>query len=294
MKILITGATGFIGRHLTKKLLEKNNSLYAVVRKTAKRNVLDSRIKTIVFDGDLNRLISVMEKEKFDGVIHLASLFLATHKTEDVVNLINSNVLFSTLMLEATVKSNIPWFINTGTFTQHYKNKKYSPVNLYSATKQAFEDIARYYIETTKLNFVTIKLFDTFGPNDTRPKVFSLWSKIADTGESLEMSPGEQILDVNYVENVADGYVKMTELFLSDNEKKFKGKAFSLSSGERYTLKKLSKIFEQATGKKLNINWGKKPYRPREVMVPWEKGENVPGWKPKISLKQAIRLTVKK
>lgn len=106
------------------------------------------------------------------------------------------------------------------------------------------------------------------------------------------MSPGRQIIDINYVENVADGYIKMAELLSSKAGGKFKGKTFSLSSGERVTLKKLSKIFEKVSGKKLNINWGKKPYKNREIMSPWGKGNNVPGWKPKIPLEQAIALTI--
>jgi CDP-paratose synthetase len=292
MKILITGATGFIGMHLAPKLLENNNKLWAVLRSSATKKRLDKRIKIFVFDGNINKLIAFLNKEKFDGVIHLASLYLSSHTSVEVSDLISSNILFPTLLLEACIKAQIPWFINTGSFAQHYKNKKYSPTNLYSATKQAFEDIAQYYLEISHINFVTIKLFDTFGPGDTRPKIFSLWSKIAKTGEHLNMSPGNQIIDINFVENVADGFVKMVELLLAKEGKKFRGKCFTLSSGERFKLKKLSKIFEEVSGGKLNIRWGKRPYRDREIMVPWKKGRNVPGWKPKISLRQGIRLTL--
>lgn len=293
MKILITGATGFIGSHLTKKMLAEGYKLFIIVRKSTKVDLLDKRIKIFVFDNNLNELIIFLQKEKFDGVIHLASLYLAAHKSGDVANLVNSNILFSTLLLEACVKSKVPWFINTGSFVQHFKNRQYSPVNLYAATKQAFEDIARYYLETSKINFVTIKLFDTFGPNDTRPKIFSLWSTMAKTGEVLDMSPGEQIMDLNYVENVADGFLRMVKLISKKNAQKLRGMSFTLSSGERMSLKKLSQVFESVSGKKLHINWGKRPYREREVMVPWEKGHNVPGWKPKIPLREAIKLTVK-
>lgn len=293
MKILLTGATGFIGSVLTRKLLAEKHQLGAVVRERSNADKLDQRIKPVVFNGDLESFVEWMGKEKFDGVIHLASLYLAAHQTPDVAELVKSNVQFPAEMLEASVKCGVPWFINTGSFVQHYNNKKYSPFNLYAATKQAFEDIAKYYLETSGINFVTIQLFDTFGPNDPRPKIFSLWSKIAATGESLDMSPGRQIVDINYVENVADGFVKMVELLSSKDGKRFKGRTYSLSSGHRHSLRKLAKIFEQATGKKLRIHWGNKPYRPREVMVPWEKGRNVPGWRPIIPLKEAIQLSVK-
>jgi len=50
----------------------------------------------------------------------------------------------------------------------------------------------------------------------------------------------------------------------------------------------LAAIYEQATATTLNINWGVRPYREREVMMPWEKGEVVPGWKPQISMTNGI------
>jgi CDP-paratose synthetase len=170
MKILISGSTGFIGKHLVKRLLSKKYDIYAIVRNTKDSNLLGKE-KSFIFSGDTEKLVSFMQKEKFDGVIHLASLFLASHKADDIKDLINSNVFLGTAILEASVKSNVKWFLNTGTFWQHYNNKDYSPVNLYAATKQAFEDIAKYYTETSKINFATIKLSDTFGENDTRPKI---------------------------------------------------------------------------------------------------------------------------
>ena len=60
------------------------------------------------------------------------------------------------------------------------------------------------------------------------------------------------------------------------------------------SLKDLAKVFEDATNTKLNIKWGAKDYREREVMCPWSKGEVVPTWVPKYSLKKAIQKTIGK
>ncbi len=292
MKLLVSGATGFIGRHLIERLIKERHHVVAIVRPTTNADWLKSvKIKINIFDGNMDNLITFMSKEKFDGVIHLASLFLAKHKSSDVIELINSNVGFSATLLEASVSSQTAWFINTGTFWQHYQNKQYSPVNLYSATKQAFESIAQYYIETANINFVTIKLCDTFGPGDTRPKVMNLWSKISSTGEALDMSPGEQIIDISFVDNVVDGYDRMIEILSRDKKKSLNGHSFAISSPERMTLKQLSAVFERVTKKKLNLNWGKMAYRPREVMTPWERGQTIPGWKSKISIAEGIKRT---
>ena len=293
MKLILSGATGFIGKNLVKRLTEQGHSTYAIVRPSTKSGQLsEGDAKPYVFDGDIENLAAFMQKEKFDGVIHLASLFLTQHKTQDVKGLIDSNILFATSLIEAAVDSKVPWFINTGTFWQHYSDAAYSPVNLYAATKQAFEDIAQYYIETSDINFVTIKLNDTFGPMDTRPKIINLLAKISNSNEALDMSPGEQIMDISYINNIIDGYLRMIELLSKDTDRNLKGKSFAISSGNRMTLKELVNMFEKVTGKKLNINWGKRPYRPREVMIPWEKGKAIPGWKPRVSLEEGIRKTL--
>jgi len=55
------------------------------------------------------------------------------------------------------------------------------------------------------------------------------------------------------------------------------------------SLRKLAEVFEKVTNKKLNIKWGARPYREREVMIPLENGEVVPNWKPKVSLEEGIK-----
>ena len=89
---------------------------------------------------------------------------------------------------------------------QHYKNKEYSPINLYAATKQAFEDITKYYVRVSNLNFVTLELFETFGPKDTRSKIFNLLSKRTKQEKSIKLSPEKKILDMNYIDDVTDAY----------------------------------------------------------------------------------------
>ncbi len=290
MTLLITGATGFIGKHLIHRLTTAGHEVYVIVRPSSQAK-LPAEVSSYVFDGKIDELVEFLKGKQFDGIIHLASLFLAQHKPEDIPALVQSNVLFSAQLLDAAVQANIPWFINTGTFWQHYQNAAYSPVNLYAATKQAFMDIAQYYIATSPINFVTLKLSDTFGPGDTRPKIFNLWLKISQTQETLDMSPGEQLIDISYVDNVIDGYEQLIKLLSEDAGKKLKGQSFALKSNERMSLKELSKVFEEVTQTKLSINWGKKSYRPREVMLPWEHGETIPGWQPNISLREGIKRT---
>ncbi len=290
MKILITGPTGFIGKHLIKQLLSDNISVIAVEKFGADIRFLEQNNIKYTFYNEYQDLFNFINIEKPDGIIHLASLFLASHTSEQLNDLVNTNVLFPLHLIEAATNADVKWFINTGTFWQHYENKEYSPVNLYAATKESFEDLAKYYYETKDINFVTLKLSDTFGPGDIRLKIFNLWIKAALSGEPLDMSPGEQFIDISYIDNVISGFSALANLLNNDKEKKFKGKSFALKAEKRMSLKDLSALFIKITGCDLKINWGKKEYRFREVMMPWETGETIPGWKPTVSLEEGIKL----
>jgi nucleoside-diphosphate-sugar epimerase len=292
MKILVTGATGFIGQNLVKVLLDKNYEIHCIVRGNSDISNMTQKVTIFKYDENIDSLIEYFSQENFDGVIHLASLFLASHTQDDIANLISSNVKFGTELLEASKQSNTKWFINTGTFWQNYENKDNNPVNIYAATKEAFESIAKYYTQTSNLIFTTIKLNDTFGANDTRNKVFNLWNKIAKSGETLEMSAGEQIIDISYIDDVISAYDILITHLSSDSKEDFKNKEFVVTNNEKMSLKELSKVFEEATNTKLNIKWGVRPYREREVMIPYNNGQTIPNWNQKYTLKQAIQKTI--
>lgn len=290
MKILITGLTGFVGTHLSSRLKQEGENIWAILRKGSNKDICEqNNIKYFIDNGSIDELIGFLNKEKFEGVVHLASCFVSEHKSKDIDELINSNVLFSVRVLEAAARTGIKWFINTGTFWQHYKDENYLPVNLYAGTKQAFEAIAKFYLENFDINFVTVMLNDTYGPGDKRQKIFNLWKKISKTGQTLEMSAGEQLIDITYIDDVICAYVDLIGLLENDYANKLKGKEFAVSSGKRISLRDLAKKFSQITNKKLNIKWGVKAYKNNEVMVPWKKGKSIPGWKAKVSIEEGIK-----
>lgn len=289
MKILISGITGFVGEHLIRALEEKEYQICALVRKDTDIRQVKNSANIYVFDGDIEKFMAYAKEQQFDGVIHLASLFLKEHTTYNIPNLLESNIQIGTLLLEAAKENQIKWFINTGTFWQHFQGEEYSPVNLYAATKQAFESIAKYYIETSNINFVSILLNDTFGPEDKRAKIFKLWFDMIASGRSLEMSGGEQMMDILYIDDVINAYVHLIGLLIADVEKNLCGKRFALHAKERISLRGLARIFEHTTGSKLDIHWGVKDYKKREVMVPWGGGDRLLGWEPQISITEGIQ-----
>jgi nucleoside-diphosphate-sugar epimerase len=290
MKIFITGATGFIGKNLVTQLIKDGNEI-TINLYGEEQSPFTDKVKTYrLGKSEITNDILFLQQGSFDGIIHLASLYLTFHKPDEVVKLIDSNVRFSTFILECAAQAHVSWFINTGTFWQNYQNADYSPVNLYAATKQAFESIAQFYIETYQIRFVTLRLCDTYGPNDTRPKIFNLWERIARTGETLNMSAGEQQIDISFIDDIINAFTLLANHLQNNHHEVISGAVYAVRAEKRYTLKELAIIYEEVTDYKLHINWGACHYRDREVMIPWDRGAVVPAWKPKVTIEQGIRI----
>lgn len=269
MKIVITGATGFIGSHLCRRLQLEGWEFSCLVRsEPASKCLAAKNIKAIDISVDDYSLDEILEKEKPTGIIHLASYYTRDHNQKDLGPLIESNIHFGTEIIDASVKVGVRWFLNTGTFWQHYNGAKYDPVNLYAATKQAFEDIGRFYANAHGLRFCTLKLCDTYGADDRRRKLYTIWEEIANSGESLDMSPGDQLIDIIHVDRAVDAYAKLVEALDSGQMSTDNCDCYYVSSNKRISLKELAQEYEQTNGVSLNINWGAREYRHREVMTP--------------------------
>jgi nucleoside-diphosphate-sugar epimerase len=70
-------------------------------------------------------------------------------------------------------------------------------------------------------------------------------------------------------------------------------RSYMISSNKLIKLRDLVKRYEDITGKELPIHWGGRSYRPREVMIPWNKGKVLPGWNPSVSLEEGLRKIIK-
>lgn len=286
--VIITGATGFVGSHLCKKLFELGYNVHIISRHSSSYEnlkALKNKINIFKYDNNIDGLIEYFRNIEADVVFHLASLFISEHRSEDIDTLIDSNLKFGTHILEAMLKSNTKKFVNTGTSWQHYENKEYNPVNLYAATKKAFEDVIDFYVEAHNFKVITLKLFDTYGENDSRGKLINLLGKFSRERKKLKMSPGEQKIDLVYIDDVVNAFISAYQLF---KEESIKHNKYAVSSGREIELKKLIKMYKEITGNEVLVEWGGRPYRQREVMELWRNYNNLPNWEANITLEEGI------
>jgi nucleoside-diphosphate-sugar epimerase len=203
--------------------------------------------------------------------------------------LVHANLQLGTELLEFAVTCGVKWFLNTGTFWQHFQDHDYSPVNLYAATKESFETLARYYLETSLLNYATLELSDTYGPDDTRGKIIYLLLEHAGKQTSIDLSAGEQLLDLCFIDDVVNCYELLIRHLELSSPGSVRGSRYGTSASTRISLKGLVGAIEQVTGLSIHANWGALPYREREVMIPWTRSVRVNGWSPDVNLEDGIR-----
>ncbi len=288
--VLVTGATGFIGRNLARALRAKGIPVAAIVRPCSDVGLLQSMgVSCHAHDGDADHLAALMDEIAPTTVYHLASRFVAEHRPADIESLIGTNLHFSTQLVDAMARTGVDCLVNAGTSWESLSNAVLEPSCLYAATKAAFGHVLDFYRSARGLRVVTLRLYDTFGPDDDRPKLMALLKRFAASGEPLAMSPGAQKICPLFISDVISGFQQAAAevAVLEPGE----GRLYALPGPECVTLREFVARFARAYGQAPDIRWGERPYRAREVMEPW-RGPVLPGWQAQVSLDEGLRLTL--
>ena len=256
-KALVTGGSGFIGAHLVRHLQEAGWEVHLLARR---ENSLPGK-RLHAYTGEVSDVVRALEYSQVDTVFHLASHFTAQHSPDQITSLIQSNILLGTQLLEAMTIAGVRVFVNTSTSWQYFHQDSYDPVNLYAATKQAFEDILMFYVEAKDVRAINLTLFDSYGPGDTRKKLLALLLESLNTGSELPLSFGEQMIDLAHVDDICAAFVHAARLV--DDRSTPALATYAVSGGERMPLRDIVRKLEQVAGRKLAVHWGARPYRPR-------------------------------
>lgn len=278
-RALVTGAAGFIGSHLVRRLLEDGWSVTAITHQSNPPGDVD----VIRDDGSLGDLTEAVLGAAPDVCFHLATHFVASHQPSDLDAMIEANLRFGLRVIESMSQRPSASFVNVGTIWQHHDSRPYGPVSLYAAMKQAFQDIVQFYAESTPMKTVTLELPDSYGPGDRRQKLVSILLHSAQSGQVLDMSGGEQYYDVLFVADVVSGLLEAPR-YASEN-----APVFSLHSPSPTTVRSFVEEVERHLGQSIPIQWGARPYRSREMMAPWLTTPLLPGWRPRVQLADGLQ-----
>ena len=286
MTVLITGATGFVGGRLARRLLAEGQSVHAILRPGSDPARLPPGAIAHVHDGSVAGLGAILVAVRPVLVFHLAGRFVDRHRAEDLPGLIADNIGFGAALAEAMLHAGCARLVVAGTSWQHFGDTD-APVNLYAATKAAQETLLSYYVAAEGLRVIVLKLFDTYGPGDRRGKIWSRLAALAPDAPALAMSPGEQWIDLVHSDDVTAAFVIAAARLRTDLVAGIE--SYAVSSGAPRPLREIVALMARIAGRPIPVAWGGRPYRPREVMRPWDAGRWLPGWEPRIRLEDGIR-----
>lgn len=259
MRILITGATGFVGKNIVAALEDQELTLIV-------RNINSAHIyfgsNPIYIDSEQ---LSCIYDEKYDVVIHLAAFLTSKDDKDSLEKILESNIYFGLRLLNI-IKDNPPdLFINFGSFAQYkYGPQSKNDAYLYSASKTAFEAFLRYYSESYGFPYVNVIPYTIYGGSDTQKKIIDLLKESLEATKPVELSGGEQVLDFIHVSDVV-AFIKYI-INNIDYFKNVKDRDFFLGTGKGTSLRQLASMLEEKNGKKCNISWGAIPYRRNDIM----------------------------
>ena len=242
-KILLTGATGFIGSELLKNL-SNYNKVYITLRKRHKINPKNKNIIKIHFNS-YKDLSHKFRKIKIDTVIHCATHYVKSHKFEDIKKLSESNILFGNIILENLKIMRVKKFVNFSTVWENFDGKKDNFYNLYSAYKASFIKIMSFY-KKKNLNtkFLNLVISDTFGLRDKRKKIVNLLK--TNYKRNLVTKIVSKNLYINLL-NVKD-IVNAIELILKKN---YKSDTYILKNKNNFKIYDIIKEIEKYSKKKI-------------------------------------------
>lgn len=279
--VLVTGASGFIGRHLCNHLAAAGEDVHAVVRAASSR-VVAHRPGVVIhtLQDPSAEYPAIADAVQPAVVFHLATHFTPRHEPTEIAPMVDVNVTFGTTVADAAAQGGAR-LVHATSAWQHYAGSEYSPVSLYAATKQALCDIIQYFTESEGLIANEVCLFDTYGPRDDRKKLMWLLLEHAANGAPLPMSSGRQLVDLTHVADVVSALVHAATVPPL-------GARLVARSGRPLTVRALAALVEQVTGRTINARWDVLPARPREMEKDWVVTGAATSWRPQIDLTTGV------
>ena len=305
--MLVTGAGGFIGSHLTECLVDLGASMKAFARYNSRndRGLLEllpkeklNQIEVIM--GDLKDADAVRHAVKdVDIIFHLGSLIAIPYSYVHPRETIETNMLGALNVLTAAKENSIEKIVHTST-SEVYGTAKYVPIDEdhplqgqspYSASKIGADKIAESFYRSFNLPIAIIRPFNTFGPRQSARAVIPTIITQALTKEEISLGSLHPTRDYTYVQDMVGAFIKVAESPKSVGEVINIGSNFEISIGEL-----AEKIFSQI-GKNTTIVTDSPRVRPpmsevERLLCDNTKAKQLLKWEPETSIDKGLKKTI--
>ena len=269
-KILVTGASGFIGKNILNEL-QNDYKITSLIRKK-NINKPHKNISYLYFK-DLNHLNILLKKEKFDTVIHCATHYKKKHANIDIKKMIDANIYLGNIILENHKSIKFTKFINFTTVWENFNGFKNNPANLYACYKLSFSNIIKFYQkQLPKVNFYNLYLADTFGQNDKRGKILA----------TIKKNYKNNLITTLFSKNLHINIINMDDIVLAIKLillKKIKMGNYSIINNKFFSIKNIIIEFNKRNKKEIKFNWLSTKIV-KEKLFSYKK---IPGWDPIIN-----------
>ncbi len=277
---LITGSAGFIGFHLSKKLLSEgfnvlgvdNLNNYYDQKIKQDRNKILKKYKNYKFNKidikDYKKLDRIFKKNSIHGVVNLAAQAGVRYSLKNPRSYIENNINGFFNILELSKKNKIKKFIYASTSSIYGLQKKFplkenfntdNPIQLYAATKKSNELMATSYSHLYKMDTIGLRFFTVYGPWGRPDMALFKFTKNIIKGKPIEVfNQGKHERDFTYVDDIVDGIFKI----LINKKSKFGAKIFNIGNGKKIKLLKYIQLIEK------NLN-----QKSKKKFLPLQKGD---------------------
>ncbi len=298
-KVLVTGCAGFIGSHLTEKLLSEGFKVVGIdaftpyYSRAIKERNMSSFIDNDNFEFYEANLINYNLKQLLHGistVYHLAAQPGVRYSWEGFKEYVNNNILATQRLLEACRENDTK--IVFASSSSVYGNAKLpenektplNPKSPYALTKEFDEKLCTLYHETYGLNAIMLRFFTVYGPRQRPDMAINIFTHKLLSGEPIEIyGDGRQKRDFTYVSDIVEGN------FLAGTSK-IKFDTFNIGTGNSITINKLIKLLGDVAGvDPLVVHVGKAAGDVRDTRASIAKAKKKLGYSPKVKIKDGIK-----
>jgi Nucleoside-diphosphate-sugar epimerases len=307
-KVLVTGSEGFIGSHLTERLVELGADVTALVQYNSFNNwgwidTFDKRIKNSinVVTGDIREYDGMKRIVKGqDVVFHLAALIAIPYSYLSPMAYVKTNVEGTTNVLEACRDYDVQKIVHTST-SETYGTALYVPIDEkhpmqgqspYSASKIGADKMAESFYKSFNMPIATIRPFNTYGPRQSaRAVIPTIISQILAGKTEIKLGNLTPTRDFNYVKDTAEAFIKIAESEKAIGEVINVGSNYEISIGD--TVQKIIDII----GNDVKLIYDRERIRPEksEVNRLWadnSKIKQITEWESKYNLERGLKETI--